>query len=272
MQDPYKRRVYLQTLAHPSLPARYSQGAQRRTGQLQQFLAGLHQVATPHLKTQGSMELLVINQQDWRKLFSYTYGLPFTRSKKNPDAVSIVIPADYPSRLLRRFDPILIQAAKNAQQAPGDLREFLDLLAGHEWGHASANLSGLRTKVKWFDELMATYLFLLSLQDSGADAILERFIAWAQVQVAGGSVERADLGAFEYPRVKLPLTNLLWFQGMFTLRANELLNTHGWDFPLNMKNALTTHKRGDVARALLDVDPGFKDWFKVFANNQTPQP
>ena len=87
--------------------------------------------------------------------------------------------------MLRRWDDILVRAALSGERAPGDVREFLDLLIGHEWGHAAANLSGLRSRVKWVDEFMATYLFLAALEAAGLGAVKERFTAWARLQVAG---------------------------------------------------------------------------------------
>ncbi len=261
VSDPFARKVYLQELPDPVLGARFSGGARRRAAQLQGFLRDLSEAATPLGPLQGA-ELLVIGSRDWRRLFSYPYGLPFTRSK--PGGVSIVAAADYPPRLLRRFDAPLLRAAQAGERAPGDVREFLDLLVGHEWGHAAANLSGLRFRVKWLDEFMATYLFLLALQDTGAEGAVARFVQWARVEVAGSAVARADLGAFEYPRVRLPFDNLLWFQGVFTLRAAELVPTRGWDFPLAMR-AAGARTRGDVASTLIEVEPSFKEWFVVFA-------
>ena len=263
VSDPFERKVYLQELPDPVLAARFSGGARRRAGQLQGFLKGLSEAATPLGPLEGA-ELLVIGSGDWRRLFSYPYGLPFTRSKPKGAGVSIVAAADYPPRLLRRFDDVLLRAAGAGERAPGDVREFLDLLIGHEWGHAAANLSGLRFRVKWLDEFMATYLFLLALREAGAEDVLARFAQWARVQVAGSAANRADLGAFEYPRVRLSFDNLLWFQGVFTLRAAELARTRGWDFPLAMR-AAGARSRGDVAGALLEVEPSFKEWFVVFA-------
>ena len=261
MPDSFSRKVYLRSLDTPALPARFSSGAQRRTVQLQGFLSELQASAVPLAPTHPP-ELLVISKSDWRTLFSYPYGLPFTRTTRGN--VSIVAAATYPERLLHRFNDVLVRAAQEGEAVPGDLREFLDLLIGHEWGHAVANLSGLRTRVKWVDEFVATYLFLLALREMGAEDVLERFLAWARLEVAGSGVTRAPLGTFEYPRMKLRFTTMLWFQGMFTLRAAELARTRGWDFPLAFREAFDGGDRGDVARTLVEVEPSFREWFVVF--------
>ena len=271
VSDPYARKVYLEPL--PGSPsARHSKGARLRAAQLQRFLSELQAGSAAHLGTLSGAELLVVSRRDWQRLFSYPYGLPFTRTHKAEQgpSVSIVAAADYPPRMLRRWDDILVRSAQAGEGAPGDVREFLDLLIGHEWGHAAANLSGLRSRVKWLDEFMATYLFLTALEAAHLDAVKERFTAWARVQVAGTTVKRADLGSFEYPRGRLNFDNLLWFQGIFTLRAAELLEERGWDFPEAMRERLVDRKldRGEVARLLLEVEPSFREWFTVFASSE----
>lgn len=261
MPEPFSRKVYLRALPDAQLPARHSPGARRRAAQLQQFLRPLQDLAAARLGSDEPPELLVLGAEDWRRLFSYPYGLPFTRSAQG---VRLVVAASYPERLLHRFDEVLLRAGEQGVCAPGDLREFLDLLVGHEWGHAAANLAGLRSRVKWLDEFMATYLFLLALQDAGEEAILRRFLAWAQLGICGSGLERAPLGTFEYPRARQGLGQMLWFQGMFSLRAEALLG-RGWGFALELRELLATGgHRGEVARGLVALEPSFREWFAVF--------
>lgn len=262
--DPFTRNVFLQTRPDPLLGARHSRGAQRRTAQLQTFLKTLQEIAVDRLGTPAGTELVVLNASDWRRLVRYPYGLPFVRTRPKGAGVSILAAADYPPRLLRRFDAVVLRAARAGEAAPGDVREFLDLLVGHEWGHAAANLSDLRSRVVWLDELLATYLFLAALRDSGGATLYDRFLQWARLEVAGSAVERLDLGTFEYPRGRLKFDNALWFQGVFTLRAAELLEARGWEFPQAMRG-VHTFGRGEVASLLLEVEPSFREWFMVFS-------
>jgi hypothetical protein len=261
------RGVYLRPLPDPLLPARHSSGARRRAGQLQGFLRDLHRAAAPILEPEGRCELLVVGRDDWRTLFRYPYGLPFVRTRGGQ--VSIVAAADHPPRVLRRFDDTLMRVTRAGGAVPGDIREFLDLLLGHEWGHAMANLSGLRTHLRWFDELMASYLFLAALRETGADQVLERFLAWAALEVDGPETEAGALGAFEYPRHRMPQPLILWYQGVFARKAAELLERRGWELPLTLREALPGGRhRGDATRALLEVEPTFKAWFATFAPAQ----
>ena len=277
MPDSFASRVFLQTL-EPSpdsaICVRYSPGSKRRASQLGRFVQQLQQQATSALGMHSKLELLVLQRRDWQQVVSYPYGLPFVRNHRgsSPFPVSIVAAADYPGTLLQRWPAIALRASQQGSPAPGDVREFFDLLIGHEWGHAAANVSGLRSRIKWVDELMATYLFLAALREDNP-ALLQRFIAWAACHVAGSHVQRADLGAFEYPKGRLRFEDMLWFQGTFSLRAAALLAERGWDFPRDFQAALEQQSsrqgksdhRGNVSRALLEVEPSFREWFSIFA-------
>lgn len=330
------RGVYLRPLPDPLVPARHSAGARGRAAQLQAFLRPLQSAAAARFELHGRAELWVVHADDWAKLTSVPYGWPFTRTRRTPASAAgaegpttaIVVAAEVPGRLVHRFEPILLAAARAGVRAPlvepavaeappprgdvaslaeaplvradvaslveapfarGDVRELFDLVVGHEWGHAAAQAAGLRTHVKWLDELLATVLYLAALRATGQEATLRRFLAWAEVQRVGGAAAaealpprfgrgarptaapRRDLGAFETPRGKLRLADLAWFQGVFALRAHALVEAEGWGFPERLLAALQgvdtgpgARARGDVARAVVAVEPSFRDWFRTF--------
>lgn len=334
MPAPPLKGVYLRPLPDPLVPARHSAGARLRAAQLQAFLRPLHALARERLPLHGELTLSVVGKDDWRRAYHYPYGFPFTRARPTPASralaagphVDVIVPADYPGRLLRRFDELLLRAARagvtppspggvlaferiggelahvpsahaageHAPGAPaavahappahaargpaavealapsGDARELLDLVVGHEWGHAVAALAGLRLRVQWLDELLATVIYLAALREVGADEVAQRLLAWADVQAAGGDDSRSDLGAFEYPRGRLRLPRATYFQGLFTRRAWELVAADGrepWAFVQALHAACAPHAgpgsrhRGDVARALVEVEPSFRGWF-----------
>ena len=312
MAGPPLRGVYLRPLPDPLVPARHSAGARRRAAQLQAFLRPMHALAAERLPLVGELTLSVLGADDWRRAYRYPYGFAFTRTRPSPASlahaggphVDVIVPADHPGRLVRRFDEVLLRAARAGVRPPppggdqrspadgaqaagagepsrgpallerpdptGDVRELLDLVTGHEWGHAVAALAGLRLRVTWLDELLATVIYLAALRDLGADALAARVVAWADVQAAGGDDTRRDLGAFEYPRGRLRLTRSTYFQGVFTLRAWELVagaEREPWAFVQALHAAVAPvaasggRHRGDVARALVEVEPSFRDWF-----------
>jgi len=341
---PPLRGVYLRPLPDTLVPARHSAGARVRAAQLQAFLRPLQALAAERLPLHGSVTLSVVGSDDWRRVCRYPYGFAFTRTR--PTAASragaagpsadVIVPADHPGRLLRRFDEVLLRAARAGVRPPrpggapaagtnlpahavpahavpasdagfdaeplvpadplpatdagpparapaaleapapsGDVRELLDLIVGHEWGHAVASLAGLRLRVGWLDELLATVIYLAALRSTGGEALAARMLAWAAVQAAGGDDSRRDLGAFEYPRGRLRLAQSMYFQGVFTRRAWELVaggQREPWSFVLALHAAVAPvarardHHRGDVARALMEIEPSFRDWFATFGS------
>ena len=300
------RGVYLRPLPDALVPARHSAGARVRAGQLQAFLRPLQALARERLPLHGALTLSVLGTADWRRVCRYPYGFAFTRSRPTPasqaaaagPSVDVIVPADHPGRLLRRFDEVLLRAARAGVRPPppgsgrsergptlseapapsGDVRELLDLIVGHEWGHAVATLAGLRLRVTWLDELLATAIYLAALREVGAEPLAARVLAWADVQAAGGDDSRRDLGAFEYPRGRLRLAQSTYFQGVFTRRAWELVagdEREPWAFvqalhaavaPVARPLAAGRH-RGDIARALVDVEPSFRAWFATFGSD-----
>jgi hypothetical protein len=313
--------VYLRPLPDDLLPASASASAVPRARRVQAFLRPLQRAAAARFELHGHSELWVVDEGDWPRLSSVPYGWPFTRTRPTAASaagaagptVAIVVAAEVPGRLLMRFEPVLLAAARAGVRAPGavvgpsggleagatleggplaraDARELFDLVIGHEWGHAVAQLAGLRTRVKWLDELLATVLFLAALRETGEEEVLRRFLAWAEVQVVGGAAAaaahpprfgragvrvgrepRRDLGAFEVPRGRLRLPDLVWFQGTFALRAWDLVRDDGWGFPERLERELRTlhlgrgrDARGEIARALVRLEPGFRDWFRTF--------
>ncbi len=269
-------RLYLRSLNDDVLSARHSQGARTRTAHLLGFLVPLQAAARDVLAPSGEVSLLVAGTRDWQLICSYPYGLPFTRNV--PGGSVIVAAADYPERMTRRFDDLFLTAGK-AGVAPGHVSEFLDLIVGHEWGHAVANQSGLRTMVRWLDEFMATYLFVQALLSTGGTAGETLLSKWADVQMAATAELRAALDEFEYPRGRMGLPQMLWFQGTFMRRALELAPQRGWDLVLALRSALpdvggpgASRHRGDVARALIEVERSFRQWFAVFGEEPPADP
>jgi len=329
--------VFLRELPDPWLPARASgsrsvHGAAARARRVQAFLVPLQRVAAARFALHGHSELWVLGADDWARVTRAPYGWPFTRTRATPASAAlaagpttaIVMAAEVPGRLVKRFEPLLLAAARagvlpprpgakvaappgpgdgvagpptadaaTLEEAPlarADARELFDLVVGHEWGHAFAVAAGLRTRVKWLDELVATTAFLAALDELGAVETRRRFLAWGEVQVAGGAavaavepprhgrrpsaspeLPRRDLGAFETPRGRLRLPELVWFQGVFAQRADALVAADGWGFLERLRWALEDvdtgrgrDARGEVARALVKVEPSFRAWFRTF--------
>jgi hypothetical protein len=215
------KKVYLHTLADDILPMRYSVNTLRRAAQMQRFLKELMQASNVFSDGAGRLELLVLNRSDWYNLSSFPYGLPLSKTKKDSETnlfnTTLFVAADYPPRLLQRFDDPLLKAGKAGYKAPGEPRELLDLLAGCEWAHALLLANQEQSHEKWRDEVRVVSGFTQALKAAGHDFLLGQFNLWAKVQKAGG--DEAELSEFTYPRCKMPFTKMLYLQGTLALEA-----------------------------------------------------
>lgn len=218
------KKVYLHTLADDVLPMRYSVNTLRRAAQMQRFLKELMQANNVLSDRAGSLELLVLDRSDWYNLSSFQYGLPLSKTKKDPETnllnATLFVAADYPPKLIQRFNDPFLKAAKEGYKAPGEPRELLDLLAGCEWAHALLLANQEQSHEKWRDEVRVVSGFTQALKAAGHDFLLGQFKLWAKVQKAGG--DEAELSDFTYPRCKMPFTTMLYLQGAAWLEA---LNT-----------------------------------------------
>ncbi len=274
------------------IPIGGSSGLERRSHALRAYLGALHNSLETALALElAAVRLLVLSETDWRTASPYPYGFTFFRRLKDGTGV-IFAPADYPTNLLWVFRALLTKAE---QKPKSSLEMFLDLTLGHELGHAIADQIGLRTHVRWLDEFLATYLYLAALRQTMPEA-LATALEWGrilsstnlecaladmallkpsgsrkriqkrrQTRALDTTVPRHDLGAFEYPLVRLPLANQAWYQARFTLFAAELLERHGFGFIRSLLEVLPNAKgRGAVSKALVRLEPSFKPWFASF--------
>jgi hypothetical protein len=263
-----------------------------RAHALRTYLSDLHVALEKGVRRSlEPVRLLVLTQTDWTSAAPYPYGFTFFRRLKDGSGV-IFAPADYPGNLLWVFRAVVVRSSISA---PGNIEEFLDYTLGHELGHAIADQCGLRTRVRWLDEFLATYLYLAALRDAHPEA-LQKILSWGEIfstsslecaladsvlTKPGGSkarvntrratrakdatLERTDLGAFEYPLVRLPLANQAWYQARFTLYAADLLERRGWAFVHDALEVLPNSSgRGSISRAVVKLEPGFRTWFKSF--------
>jgi hypothetical protein len=143
---------------------------------------------------------------------------------------------------------------------PGPLAVFLDLMIAHEYAHAVAVAWGLRARVRWVDEFLANYLYMLALHHTDPD-LYAQARAWAGL-AARLRPERRSLSGFErYPR--RPLGEQLWFQGVFTLEAARLIENGGDRFVRRLLEAAPLSRR-ELHRKLLAAEPSLKAFFRTF--------
>ncbi len=248
----------MHTLPHPHLPAHASSGHLLRAKALQDYLAAVHAALAAYREI-PPVTLYVLDEAAWGRYSRYPYGFAFQRT--GPAGVlEVFAPARYPERLLTRLAEVFLEAARAGARLPGPPRAFLDLTLAHEYAHAAAIAWRLRVRVRWIDEFIANYLYVLALAQQHPERY-QSARAWATF-TAHLTPTRTDLGGYErYPRK--PLQDQLWFQGQFTAFAAHLIETDG-DRLLRALLAQAPLKRSTIHRVLVQLEPRFRGWFARF--------
>ena len=253
----------LKRLPHSHVPAEYSPGGRLRALELQRFLARLHDALEP-IQEIPPVTLYVLDESDWRRFTRLPYGYPFQRSKPG-EGYAVFAPLRYPDRLLERLTHVFAAAARAGGRLPGPLAVFLDLMIAHEYAHAVAVAWGLKARVRWVDEFLANYLYMLALYQADR-SLYAQARAWAEL-ASRLRPERRSLSDFErYPR--RPLSEQLWFQGVFTLQAARMIEESGDAFVRRLLASAPLTRR-NLHKKLLAAEPGLKDFFRVFGEKVT---
>lgn len=255
----------MQALPHPAVPAWASSGAVLRAKALQGYLADLEQTLKAY-KPIPAVTVMVLGEADWRARTRHPYGFPFQRTSLK-EGLYLFIPARYPERFVWRLREVLMPAAKLARKLPGRVESFLDLNLGHEYAHAVQVAWGLRTRVRWVDEFVANYLYLLALLQARPE-LYEQAVAWGAL-IAGLTPQEPSLGG--YDRKPHNLSDQLWFQGQFTTQAARLVES-GRDQLLTGLLQAAPLKRSTVHKVLVGLEPSLREWFAEFAPKKQPLP
>lgn len=251
----------LQLLPHPQLPTWISKGLVLRGKALQDYLLELRGVLQGFAEI-PSVTLMVLSEADWKDRVRHPYGFPFQRTSLS-EGLYLFAPARYPERFLWRLRETMLPAAKQ-NRLPGRIEDFLDLNLGHELAHAVQVAWGLRTRVRWVDEFLANYLYLLALQQAYPQ-LYPQALAWGE-RLATLTPSQPSLSNYE--RKPSSLSDQLWFQGAFTTQA-ALWVAQGEPM-LRALLAQAPLRKGTVHKVLLTLEPGLKEWFASFAPRRQP--
>lgn len=250
--------LYLRDVKGEALTTYYAERAQRRALQLHRFISEL--MTTLPTPRSPPPELIVAASSDWSRLSSQLYGLPTARLSKT--SRQLLAAAEYPERLFHRFDPLLFRAKQQGYSAPGELREFLDLMLGQCWGQLAASYLGLASGVGWADALIGAYLLMAALHQRQRDALAARLVAWATL-MACGAQESGKLSDYRSPRSYAELNRYLALWARLTLRAGELIErelAQGELGRFGRALAVRPLTRRSLASRLTEVDASFSAW------------
>lgn len=251
----------MQALPHPYIPLQASEGSLLRARAMQDYLLTLRKSLTRYAEV-PPVHLLVLNEADWKARVKHPYGFPFQRTSLK-EGLYLFLPARYPERLIWRLRETLVPAIKKAGKPPVQLGDFLDLNLGHEYAHAVAVAWKLRTRVRWVDEFLANYLYLLTLHQALPE-LYPQARQWG-VLLAHLTPNQPSLGSYE--RKPKALSDQLWFQAQFTLEAARLVEEKG-DALLQGLLQAAPLKKSTVHKLLVGLEPHLRNWFASFAPNR----
>jgi hypothetical protein len=205
------------------------------------------------------VHLMVLGEPDWSARTRNPYGFPFQRTSLK-EGLYLFLPKGYPERLVWRLRETLVPAIKRAGRPPGQPGDFLDLNLGHEYAHAVAVAWKLRVRVRWVDEFIANYLYLLALRKALPE-LYPKAKTWGQL-LAHLTPSESSLGSYETkPK---GLADQLWFQGQFTVEAAKLVEEREDTLLKGLLAAAPLSKRS-VHKVLVGLESGLKGWFASFA-------
>lgn len=229
---------------------------------MQAYLLALRSSLTKYAEI-PPVHLMVLGEADWAARVRHPYGFPFQRTSLR-EGLYLFLPARYPERLIWRLRETLVPAIKQVGKPPGQPGDFLDLNLGHEYAHAVAVAWKMRTRVRWVDEFLANYLYLLALRQALPE-LYPKAKQWGHL-LAQLTPSKSSLGSYESQPKRLP--DQLWFQGQFTTEAAQLVEEKG-DALLQGLLQATPLRKSTIHKLLVGLEPGLRDWFASFAPRNT---
>jgi hypothetical protein len=191
-----------------------------------------------------SFELLVLDRSDWQARLPVPYGLPLARVRDK----RVIAAADYPERLVKSLDRVLLEAAERGDQAPSGWRELFDVLIGVRWAHVVALERA--TGVFWLDALLAQGQVWQACQ-AGYALDPQRLQQWWQVCAVGERLLTA--------RAPQRAPDMICVYGHMGLLAQKLIAEGDWS---ELVDAVRTLPRKHTKVANVSAKKKLEPWLE----------
>lgn len=248
----------------------YSPGHAARAAQLQQVYEPALAYYQEALDNRFDAALAVLTEEHWASLdWGPPYGMPWV-TYRAPLPV-IVLPATTDRGMVA-------DRLRRLQLGDEEVQRGIDMIGFHELGHGLVQQylypGDLRTPpVRWFDELMATYMGQGYVWLTAPAALAQA--RQQQVRMRGmPRPPRTSLRDFEanyWELVNSDAANYQWYQTQYAIRASEILEARGLDFLTRLKEELPWERFSewtseDLLRWLDRIEPGFTAWAASLEN------
>lgn len=243
----------LNALKGYSIQTYYSEGTGERAEMLSKRCDRVMNYYSGILGFSPNVTLLVLNPEDWPNYTNFpVYGMPHYNDEQT------LIVASEDNDFWRSFIPPLevlpeglagqIRHTYTDEQGHVSMKDFFDLLAIHELGHAFHFQAGLTMQRKWIQELFAN-IFLHTYIAENEPQYLPALTVFPQMVIAGGKEgmkyttladleSRYDEIGQQYPK------NYGWYQCRWHAGAAEIYDQGGIAV---MKNMWTSLKARNTA-------------------------
>jgi parallel beta-helix repeat protein len=246
-----------------SLPVYYSPGYGDRARSMQEMYAAAQRFYEERLGRNLPAVLAVLSEEHWPALdWGPPYGMPWI-TYRAPVPVMVLPATTDRGVLASRFRSVI-----------GDegVRRRIEIIGFHELGHALVQQylypGELRTPpVRWFDELLATYMgqgYLWTTLPDGIAQLRRQTAMHGDFRPPAGSLAHFEVNYWDL--VTDPDAPVYgWYQTQFALRAAEVFEARDIDFLRRLKDELpwerfdewTSH---ELIGWLDRIEPGFAAW------------
>lgn len=263
----------LRALGLPSIPgavpAYYTDGHRERALRIQSLLKDAARFfSSAEVGIQVELHIAVLGPDDWKKMLGpLPYGLPTTSDDEPRVAFLPATDENVITASALAIQPRISASTRSLIESSGmsydaAAREFVNLVALHELGHAYTVALGVEFKSKWFHEVMSTYFaysYLLRNRLELAliwDGILKGYLEAVKPRFR-------SLGLFEQFYVMVGLDNFIWYHAMFQRRVGEVHALKGLGFISDVRQLFSvepTYRTKPLLKKLEPLCPGFQKW------------
>ncbi|MGN6514415.1 MAG: hypothetical protein ACTHLR_01080 [Rhizomicrobium sp.] len=254
------------------VPTYYTPGYLRRSRQLQKFISGELRFYERTLHVDMTLSLAVIDKKQWPLVeHQIPYSIPSVTGTP-PVALMAANWGEAPDFFPKasEVDPALVKSA--AAHGVGWIdasHSSMDLVGGHELGHALADAYGIVPGTRWLNEMLATYYLYAYLQSKRHD--LRWLIDILEAVNRDGQPQRhVSLDDFENQYMTI-LTkqpeNYGWYQAQFLELTKAIYAHKGLRFLDELRKAFpggsykfATLGNAETLRRLDAIDPQFRVW------------
>lgn len=258
------------------LPTFYTHGYEGHARDLQRFMTGERAFVEQQLGVDVPLSLAVLDAKQWKRV---EHQLPYPMPSVTGEPSVALMPADWaqgPDFFPKQseVDPALVKTARmHGMTWTEASHRAMDLVGGHELGHAALDAFGISPGTHWLNEFLASYVMYAYLEHDRRDLLwlIPAMQAICRVDKPQPHVSLDDFEA-QYMRIlSTDPANYSWYQGQFMAQVQALYRRKGVSFLREMRKEFPPGEQrfalgnAETLRRLDAIDPGFSAWAKSLA-------